>query len=653
MRTPRIYAIEDEAGNFVVPPLTSNSVFASLSQGGFKSTQSNNLLGVLNVAVTPIEGLVINLNTSANYSIYNEETQVRKFTYAPAYTTAAPPQFNEQRKSNWNDYSQTFFATAEYGRTFGKHAPKILVGYRSDHVRNYSYLTAFRARGTVLDNQYVIGGDFTRDQDGNITGNIDNYNGITNPELKTINSVFGRVNYAFNDKYLAEFTWRYDGASVLAPGNRWFFFPAVSVGWRLTDENFLSGFREKIGDIKLRYSIGQVGNSNIGGFNYLSRVSYVQPSDAAFKGQYAFNNTAAQGVIFSSVNPELEWERSTMSNYGIDADLLDGSLTLSFDYFDKMTDGIYFTPSVPGTLGQGSPIQNFAEVQNVGWEFTANWRTSTGPVKHMLGFNLADNTNKVIKVGQEQILGSDFSYIIKEGFPISSYYLYKSDGYYQNLDDLESAPNVPFAFNQKVNPGDIRYIDRNDDNVIDGNDRFISGNPFPRFTYGFNYSGTWKGFDVQMLWQGVGKRVQYLRGDIVEAFHNNEEHAFVQHKDRWTPTNPDASYPRLTASTSINSNNVAYSDFWLFDTKYLRLKNLQVGYSLPKSLIGKAGLQNIRIYLSASNLLTFAPKRFSRLGIDPEFTQFDNKLNFSNYDPIAGRNYPNAKVLAAGIDIKF
>jgi hypothetical protein len=156
-----------------------------------------------------------------------------------------------------------------------------------------------------------------------------------------------------------------------------------------------------------------------------------------------------------------------------------------------------------------------------------------------------------------------------------------------------------------------------------------------------------------MLWQGVGKRVQYLRGDIVEAFHNNEEHAFVQHKDRWTPTNPDATYPRLTASTSSNSNNTAYSDYWLFDTKYLRLKNLQVGYSLPKSLISKAGIQNLRIYFSAQNLVTFSPKRFRKIGIDAEFTQFDNKLHFSNYDPIAGRNYPNAKVLAAGIDIKF
>jgi hypothetical protein len=189
--------------------------------------------------------------------------------------------------------------------------------------------------------------------------------------------------------------------------------------------------------------------------------------------------------------------------------------------------------------------------------------------------------------------------------------------------------------------------------VIDGNDRYILGNPFPRFTFGLSYSGRWKNFDFQMLWQGVGKRVQYLRGDIVEAFHNNEEHAFVQHKDRWTPTNPDATYPRLTASTSTNSNNTAYSDYWLFDTKYLRLKNLQVGYSLPQAWISKAGIQNLRIYFSAQNLVTFTPKRFRRIGIDAEFTQFDNKLHSAIYDPIAGRNYPNAKVLAAGIDLTF
>jgi TonB-linked SusC/RagA family outer membrane protein len=645
MRTPRIYPIRDEAGNFVVPPLTSNSVFAQLSQGGFKMTQSNNLLAGLNVTVTPIENLHIIVNGSANYSFYNEEVQVRKFTYAPQYTTASPPQFNEQRKSSWNDLTKTFFATAEYDKTIGRHYGKVLVGYRSDFVRNFSLVSAGRVKGTILDNEYMMAGDFNRDVNGNILGNIGNYNNIVNPELKTINSVFGRLNYSFDDRYLAEFTWRYDGSTVLAPQNRWFFFPAVSVGWRLTNEDFMAAVAD-VADIKLRYSIGQVGNSNIGGFNYMKRVTFPQ-------GMYSFNNASVQGAQFTPVNPELDWERSTMSNYGVDVELLQGKLAMSFDYFDKVTDGIYFEQAVPGTLGQRSSLQNFAKVRNTGWEFTINYHVRTGQVEHAVSANVADNTNKVVKIGQEQIEGFDFNFITKEGFPISSYYLYKSDGLYQNLDDLENAPAVPFAYNQKVNPGDIRYVDKNNDGVIDGKDRFILASPFPRFTFGITYSATWKNFDFQMFWQGVGKRVQYLRGDIVEAFHNNEEHVFVQHKDRWTPTNPDASYPRLTASSAINANNVAYSDYWLFDTKYLRLKNLQVGYTLPKALTSKVGMENLRIYFSAQNLLTFAPKRFKRLGIDPEFTQFDNKLDFTNYDPIAGRNYPNAKILAVGIDVKF
>lgn len=646
MRTPRIYPIKDEEGNFVVPPQTSNSVFAQLSQGGYKITRSNNFLGGLNVAIDPIDHLLINVNTSANYSIYNEEIQVHAFDYAPAYNTAAPPQFNEQRKSNWNDLAKVFFATAEYDRTFGKHFGKVLVGYRSDSERNYSYVTARRVGGTILDDTYMSSGDFNFDKNGDIVGKINDYNDIVNPELKTVNSVFGRVNYTFADRYLAEFTWRYDGASVLAPENRWFFFPAFSLGWRLTDEAFLETIKNKIGDVKLRYSWGRVGNSNIGGFNYLSRVTYAQ-------GLYSFNNTATQGAFFSTINPELEWERSTMSNYGVDIQLLGGRLSASFDYFNKITDGIYFEPSVPGTLGQGSPIQNFAKVQNVGWEAVVNYRVKTGQVDHSFSANVADNMNKVLKLGPEQIKGFDFNYIFKEGYPISAYYLYKSDGLYQNLEDVENAPEVPFAHNLNVKPGDIRYVDKNSDGRIDGQDRYILGTPFPRFTFGFTYGATWKNFDFQMFWQGVGKRVQYLRGDIVEAFHNNEEHLFVSHKDRWTPTNPDATYPRLTASSAENSNNTAFSDYWLFDTKYARLKNLQIGYTLPNTIASKLGMQSFRVYFSGQNLLTIAPERFRKIGMDPEFTQFDNKLNFANYDPIAGRNYPNAKVLAMGVDIKF
>ncbi|RAV99217.1 SusC/RagA family TonB-linked outer membrane protein [Pseudochryseolinea flava] len=647
MRTPRIYQIKDDNGNFVVPGQTSNSVFASLSQGGYKMLRSNDLLGGLNVVVTPVENLVVNVNTSGNFSIYNEETQIKKFEYAPEYrASSAPPLNNEQAKSNWNDLTRVFFSTIEYSKTIGNHFGKILFGYRNDFEGKGSFVGARRFNGNVLDDDYMSGGDF-RYLNGEVDLGVDAYNGMSNPRRKVVNSVFGRLNYTYADKYLAEFTWRYDGASVLAPHNRWFFFPAFSLGWRATDETFLESVKNNFGDIKFRYSWGQVGNSNIGGFEYISLVRFTP-------GQYSFNNTGMQGATFTPINPDLDWERSTMSNYGVDVDLIGGKLTASFDFFNKITKGIYFRPSVPGTLGQSSPLQNYAEVQNIGWEAVVSYRATTGEIQHTISANMSDNMNKILKMGEAQIQGADFSFINKEGHPISAYYLLKSDGLYQNMDDIENAPEVPFAGNLQVKPGDIRYVDKNSDGKIDEtNDRYILDTPFPRFTFGVMYNATWKNFDFQMFWQGVGQRAQYLRGDIVEAFHNNEEHLYITHKDRWTPTNPDASYPRLTTSTTEAKNNTAYSDYWLYDTKYARLKNLQIGYTLPASLSNRFGMQSFRVYFSGQNLLTIAPERFRKLGMDPEFTQFDNKLSFSNYDPVAGRNYPNAKVLSVGVDIKF
>lgn len=646
MRTPRIYPVKDSLGNFVVPALNSNNVFAQLALQGFDLVEKDNLLGGLDVTITPVKHLKLNFNASGNYTITNDINRVNKYSYAPYYTTANPPIYNQYSESEYKDNNTNVYATAEYENTFGKHYVKAQVGARSDAVNEFYGIKANRYGTTNLDNQWSIGGGYIPKPDGSFDySTIGTYNDISNPNLYALNSLFGRVNYVYNDKYLAEFTWRYDGSSKLAPGHRWQFFPAFSLGWRVTDEKIFQDFRDKYGNIKLRYSWGQVGNSNIGGFNYLARVTLNS-------GKYAFNNAPAPGADFSAYNETLQWEISTMSNYGVDMDLFNNKISASFDYFNKTTTGIYLFQVVPGTAGIGSSLQNVGKVENRGWEISVSYHAKTGPVNHTIGANLSDNLNKVIRYGEQSIQGSDFTYIIKEGFPIASYYGYKSNGLYQNLDDIKNAPKVPFAYNQQVMPGDIKYIDRNGDGVIDANDRYVFGNPFPRYTFGFNYSANWRNFDFSMFWQGVGKRTQFLRGDIVEAFHNNEDHAFVQHLDRWTPTNPDASYPRLTIGAA-DANNFAYSDYWLFDTRYLRLKNLQFGYSLPKRFTDRIKVQGARIYFTSQNLITFTPRRFHELGVDPEFTQFDDKLSFSNYNAIAGRSYPNAATFSFGIDLKF
>ncbi|MVT40581.1 SusC/RagA family TonB-linked outer membrane protein [Chitinophaga oryziterrae] len=645
MRTPRIYPVKDSLGNYVVPALSSGNVIAALDLGGYNMREEDNLLGGIDVTINPVKHLSFNFNASGNYKINDNISRVNKYSYAPYYTTANPPIYNQLSESSYKDRNTNVYATAEYENTFGEHYVKAQVGARSDATNEFYGLRASRYGTTNLDDQYAIGGGYIPKPDGSYDySSIGTYNDITNPNLYALNSLFGRVNYVYNDKYMAEFTWRYDGSSKLAPGHRWQFFPAFSLGWRVTDEKFMEDLK-RYGNVKLRYSWGQVGNSNIGGYNYLARVT-LNPN------KYAFNNSPSQGADFSAYNETLQWEISTMSNYGVDVDLLNNKISASFDYFNKNTTGIYLFQVVPGTAGTGSSLQNVGKVQNKGWELSVSYRAKTGGFNHTLTANLSDNLNKVIRYGEQSIQGSDFTYIIKEGFPIASYYGYKSNGLYQNLDDIKNAPAVPFAYNQQVMPGDVRYIDRNKDGKIDANDRYVFGNPFPRYTFGFTYAVNWKNFDFSMFWQGVGKRSQFLRGDIVEAFHNNEDHAFVQHLDRWTPTNPEATYPRLTIGTA-DANNFAYSDYWLFDTKYLRLKNLQFGYTLPHDILSAIKVQSVRVYFTSQNLLTITPKRFRQLGVDPEFTQYDDKLSNANYNPIAGRNYPNASTFSFGLDLKF
>jgi hypothetical protein len=239
--------------------------------------------------------------------------------------------------------------------------------------------------------------------------------------------------------------------------------------------------------------------------------------------------------------------------------------------------------------------------------------------------------------GTEIIGGYDVQTIIKEGYPLFSYYAYRADGFFQNEEEVAKGPHLEGI---TPKPGDIRYLDKNGDGIINpDNDRFIVGNDFPRYTFGFSYGLEFKNFYFSMLWQGVGKRSKWMRGESVEAFHNNNEgplHVF--HIDRWTPTNTDATYPRLTMG-SESANNAAKSDFWIQDASYLRLKNAQIGYVLPKKWVNPVGIENMRLFVSAQNPLTFTKMKG---GYDPEYTADGS-----------GRAYPVSSTYSFGLNINF
>jgi len=327
-----------------------------------------------------------------------------------------------------------------------------------------------------------------------------------------------------------------------------------------------------------------------------------------------------------------------MANIGFELGLLNNDLNITFDCFNNRTKDILVNLPVPGLFGNGAPIQNAGKVETRGWELSVSYRLKTGPVVHNFSGNISDSFNEVIDTrGTEIIGGSDVQTIIKEGYPLYSYYAYRSDGFFQNEEECQKGPHLEGI---TPKPGDIRYLDKNGDGVIKpDDDRFIVGNDFPRYTFGFTYGLEYKGFDFSMMWQGVGRRNKWMRGESVEAFHNNNEGPVMDfHQDRWTPNNPDATYPRLTMGAE-SANNAAKSDFWIQDAKYLRLKNAQIGYTFPQQWMKKLYVKNLRIFASVQNPLTFTNMKG---GWDPEYTGDGS-----------GRAYPVARVYSFGLNVKF
>jgi TonB-linked SusC/RagA family outer membrane protein len=471
------------------------------------------------------------------------------------------------------------------------------------------------------------------------------YNTPAQTQEQSINSIFGRAGYSFRDKYYGEFSFRYDGSSKFAKDYRWGFFPSMSAGWRVSEENFMTSYKEKVGDIKVRGSYGILGNQNVDDYSYFTTYS-------VYTNTYGFNNQAVSGTGFSFGNSELQWEKSANFNIGVDATFFESKFIVSLDYFNKLTSQILLTPEVPMVFGGAVAKENAGEMRNQGWEATLGYHAKTGAFKHNISFNMADSKNEVTNFGgNEQINSSDqMLKIIREGEALGSYYGYKTDGYFQSYEDIA---NSALPVGVTVQPGDVKYKDTFKDGVIDDKDRQILGNAFPRYTFGFNYNLEWKGFDLGLMIQGVGKRDMFLRGELVEPFHSNYSYVMYTHQlDYWTPTNTDARWPRLSSPGSAsNTNNYGRaSDLYIFNASYLRLKNIQLGYTLPNHLTSKIGIQKCRLSVNAQNLFTLSNVSF----IDPESSEFGNNMGGTGgVGANSGRNYPTLKYYGFGLDLEF
>jgi TonB-linked SusC/RagA family outer membrane protein len=630
-RVPTIYKLQDENGRYLTNDVLAQfNPLGILEQGGYRKYDNDNLFGSLNAEFTATDFLkfraVVGGTLTANH-LYARTMQV---DYLPKGVYGSDRNTNDENDKNL--FLNTQFI-AEFNKTFNEsHAVNVLLGISNESATNEGNRLYRRFTDPELG---IPTSETVTDEERSLNTN-------QRTSETSLNSLFGRASYSFNDKYYGQVDFRVDGSSKFSKANRWGFFPAVSGGYRLSQEDFMSDYRSTIGDIKIRGSYGILGNQNVN--NYQFQTTYFNIQNA-----YAFNNAAVSGTGFTFANPDIRWERAATFNIGVDATFFKNSLSVSFDYFDKVTRDILVPPVVPGIFGTTLPDFNSAKMQNRGWELSVNYRVSTGGFRHVIGLNVGDSKNKVLAYDQrEKITTTDeMQYIIREGLPYNSYIGLKTDGYFQNIDEVNSGPKPEGL---TVVPGDIRYVDVNKDGVINDRDRHVLGNAFPRYTFGLTYAVNFKNFDASIFVQGVGKRNSFIRGEMVEPYHFNYGQVMYQHQlDYWTPVNPDARYPRLAANGSqSNTNNFRRgSDAYLYDAAYARLKNVQIGYSLSDKVAKKIGMQKLRIYASGQNLLTVSKLKF----LDPEVTEFSNKLSTDGAN--SARAYPTPIYYGLGLDVTF
>jgi TonB-linked SusC/RagA family outer membrane protein len=437
-----------------------------------------------------------------------------------------------------------------------------------------------------------------------------------------LRSAFGRMNYSFMGRYLLEANARYDGSSRFAEGNRFGFFPSVSAGWRISEEPFFNlGF---VNELKLRGSWGRLGNQEIPLYQYYSSVSLTQP--------YWLGNQVRDGAAITALaNEEITWETTEVTNIGFDAAFLEGRLSFSGDVYRRLTDDILLALPIPNLVGRSAPRQNAGSVENKGWEMALGWRDRVRDVSYSVDFNLSDNRNKVIDLrGTGPFISGQN--VVMEGHPVNSWYGWQVDGFFQSYEQIDSHARVP---GHHTRLGDLVFVDQNGDGIINNEDRVIIGDPNPRYIWGMNLGAGWRNFDLSAFLHGVGKRDQYLELGFIQG-PVWENYTSEWHKDHWTPQNPNARMPAAYANENRNYYN--WSSQWVLDASFIKLRNVQLGYTLPGVLADRLGASSARLYLTGKNLWMR-----TNLGIDLD----------PEYPWVRADYYPQTKVFSIGTDIRF
>ena len=558
-----------------------------------------------------------NLNYKVSLAgVYNAGNQT-KFTpteklYYPDGKLLSENTQNALENNNTTDYKYIFENLLTYKTKIKNHQLSFLLGQSAQFYR-YDYLWASVKN---LPNDLIH----------ELSAGVSEKNVAGNANEISLQSFFARGNYNFMDKYLFEVNVRYDGSSRMPKESRYGMFPSFSGGWIVSNESFLKEF-PLLSFLKLRASWGQLGNQEIGNYAYVQNINLGQ--------NYVIGDALVAGAALTGLaNDKIKWETTTILDLGLDFNLFRNRLQVSADWFDKTSDDILVTIPIAQILGNlSSPYQNIAKVKNTGIELDVKYNGKIQSINYFAGINLSTIKNEIIDIaGLTSWRSNGNRNINLEGHPIDSYYGLVDEGFFRTEDEIKNSP-TQFT---TLKPGDVKYKDiGGPDGVPDGKidetyDRTIIGDPFPKLTYSFNMGGSYRGFDLYCFFQGVAGIERYF-------WYNNEAAGNYTKAvlNYWTLNNPNADYPRFGNETNNNKN----STLWVKDASYLRLKNLEIGYTFSNSLIKNFSIEKARIYFSGTNLITFSKV----VDFDPEKIVADER----------NRVYPQAKVYSIGLNITF
>ena len=479
-------------------------------------------------------------------------------------------------------------------------------------------------------------------------GGTDGYN------FTALASYFGRIDYNYDERYMLQFTMRRDGSSRFGPNHKWATFPALSVGWNVLNEPYMRQFQSDIfNSMKVRFSWGKNGNENIGNFRYTALMDGGQ--NYYFGGGYSVKDNGKTGNMqygsspAAIANPNIKWEESEQVDLGFDARFFNNGLNFGFDYFKKKTNGMLMDKPIPSYVGQSAPMSNAGKMQNWGLEFELGWKSSVKDFNYSISANASYLKNKLIDLGNASGLATYESagasgvgeYVRATNGDVWPYfYGMKTDGIFQNWDEVNAYKNDKGELLQpKAQPGDVRFVDTNKDGVVDDTDRTKIGKGMPDWTFGLTLGADWKGFDLNLFFQGT------FGNDIFDFAQRGDIPAMNRPTwilDRWMGEGSSNSIPRMTAQNP--NGNWRSSDLYVKNGSYVRLKTAQLGYTLPAIWTKKASIQRLRVYVSAENLFTFT-------GYDG----FDPELASGNYTTIGVDKgiYPQSRTISLGANITF